>query len=389
MSEINKKILFIRTPPYNINPNSYNIQQIGMGKAFCKRGFDFDFLTFKKGKKKEFIFYDDGKSVGKYIEVSRIRLLRTGINLQICKKSFLSNYDLIIVQEYYQIMSFLVSRNHSHVCIYSGPYWNMFFTKTFSKMYDLFFKNKINKNIKTIYTKSVLANNYLKDKGYEHLFNLGVALDTSKYENVLADTKTNEIVSLMETGKSILYIGNINENKNVNFLVKVFALLHRKDNNLKLILIGKCHQSVKNRIFNIENDNYLIRILSNYSDDLKKSVFHFENIYNSQLQYIYPKARVFVLPSKHEIFGMVMLESMYFGTPVVSSLNGGSSSLISDGENGYVLNNFDTDKWAEKISSIIYNDEKRSLFSQACTKKVRNDNNWEKLVDIIINNEGV
>ena len=389
MNEIRKKILFIRTPPYNINPNSYNIQQIGMGKAFCKRGFDFDFLTFKKGRKNEFVFYNDGKTIGRYIEVPRMKIFRTGVNLKICRKSFLEKYDLVIVQEYYQIMSFLVSRNHDNVCIYSGPYWNIFFTKTFSKIYDLIFKNKINKNIKTIYTKSFLANDYLKNKGYEHLVNLGVALDTSKYENVLVNTDTNKITSLMETSKCILYVGNINENKNVRFLLKVFNSLHEKDSELKLILIGKCCQGMKNRILGIENNDYLNRILNNYSSTLKNAVFQFENVSNTQLQFIYPKARVFVLPSKHEIFGMVMLESMYFGTPVVSSVNGGSTTLIRDGENGYIVNSFDAEIWAEKISLILYNDKIHSSFSGACIQKIKNDFNWEKLVDIIINNEGV
>ena len=55
----NKKVLFVRTPPYDINPNMYNVQQVGMGKAFCKLGYDFDFITFKKKNQKEFVFFEN------------------------------------------------------------------------------------------------------------------------------------------------------------------------------------------------------------------------------------------------------------------------------------------------------------------------------------------
>ena len=43
-----RKILFVRTVPYEFNANTYNVQGFGLGKAFCKLGYDFDFIFQKK-----------------------------------------------------------------------------------------------------------------------------------------------------------------------------------------------------------------------------------------------------------------------------------------------------------------------------------------------------
>ena len=59
-----------------------------------------------------------------------------------------------------------------------------------------------------------------------------------------------------------------------------------------------------------------------------------------------------VFPSNYEIFGMVLLEAMYFDLPVMSSLNGGSDTLITDNIDGIIVNGFDSSVWASKILEL-------------------------------------
>ena len=43
-----KKILYVRTGPYDLNINSYNVQEVGLAKAFCRLGYNIDVIVFKK-----------------------------------------------------------------------------------------------------------------------------------------------------------------------------------------------------------------------------------------------------------------------------------------------------------------------------------------------------
>ena len=101
------KVLFVRTPCGDLNPNTYNNQQIGMGKAFCRMGYDFDFITFKKKDQKEWTFFEYNGCKARWIEKPRKRVFRWGINMSIVDREFLSQYDFVLSQEYYQIMTYL------------------------------------------------------------------------------------------------------------------------------------------------------------------------------------------------------------------------------------------------------------------------------------------
>lgn len=70
------------------------------------------------------------------------------------------------------------------------------------------------------------------------------------------------------------------------------------------------------------------------------------------LSRVYQACTAFLFPSTYEIFGMVLMEAMYFGLPVISCENGGSTMLIKNGINGFVQNELNAEKWAEKLSRL-------------------------------------
>ena len=133
-----KKVLFVRTPPYDLNFGKYNVQQIGMGKAFCEMGIDFDFVTFKKNNCRTWTTFEKNGHKCTVIEVPRFKLFRWGINKKLLDANFLKQYDLVISQEYYQLMTYLISKKTPLTVMYTGPYWNLFHLKISSILYDLF-----------------------------------------------------------------------------------------------------------------------------------------------------------------------------------------------------------------------------------------------------------
>ena len=72
----------------------------------------------------------------------------------------------------------------------------------------------------------------------------------------------------------------------------------------------------------------------------------------------YLSSSVFVLPSRFEGFGLVIIESMACGVPVVAfDCENGPRSIITDGENGFLIPAFDVNLMAEKVMLLMKNQE--------------------------------
>lgn len=107
-----------------------------------------------------------------------------------------------------------------------------------------------------------------------------------------------------------------------------------------------------------------------------------------QIETYYQEAAFFVLPSRDEGFGMVLLEAMAFGIPVVSySCKAGPAEIVTDGQNGFLIVPGDTEAFAEKME-LLMKDEKlrREMGRQAreSTTRFRKEkilDDWEALLD--------
>ncbi|PAF33921.1 glycosyl transferase, partial [Terribacillus saccharophilus] len=87
--------------------------------------------------------------------------------------------------------------------------------------------------------------------------------------------------------------------------------------NTKLLLIGKGKKESTSMYFNEMKEL-----------GIKDQIIYIEQVEQADLKYVYEQSDLFIFPSKVDIFGMVLLESMFFGTPVVSSKNGGAKTII-------------------------------------------------------------
>jgi len=85
---------------------------------------------------------------------------------------------------------------------------------------------------------------------------------------------------------------------------------------------------------------------------------------HDQIQEHYHGAGVFVMPSLIEAFGVVFLEAMASGVPVIGGDVGGTRELIQDGENGLLVRPRDHRALAEKVLSLFQNEEERQKLIQ-------------------------
>ena len=88
---------------------------------------------------------------------------------------------------------------------------------------------------------------------------------------------------------------------------------------------------------------------------------HFlEDLSREELAACYARAEVFALPSRGEGFGLVFLEAMAFGCPVVAAACGGVTDLVEDGVNGLLIPPRDPDRLAETLNRLLHDGELRA-----------------------------
>lgn len=362
-----KRVLYVRSGPYKVNLNSYNLQEVGFSKELCKRGIDCDILYYSDKNKDEIVYEYKDKKVTVFWRKG-IKLLRSGIYPQILKKEFMNKYDLVITTEYSQIMSLLCSKYEPKTVLYNGPYYNLFKIPPMEKIYDLLFVKSINKNMDKIFTKSKIANEYLESKGFTNIDTLGVGLDINVFEQeVEINPSEKKIIDYMKNNKCLLYIGSLDDRKNFRFTLKVFEKVNKINPEIKLVIIGKGKESYVKKSF----DMLSTTIISN--------ILHINQIDNKYLKYIYEESKVFLLPSKLEIFGMVLLEAMYLGAVTMTSVNGGSTTLIKNNVNGIIMEEFSVDEWAYKIIELLNNDEHRNMIKKNAFNTIETQFTWEKI----------
>jgi len=98
----------------------------------------------------------------------------------------------------------------------------------------------------------------------------------------------------------------------------------------------------------------------------------------SDLPRYYGAADVFVLPSRYEPFGIVMLEAMACATPVVATNVGGPASIIESGVNGFLVDPTDVDALARTIEELVQSpDPVRREVGRRGRSTVQADYGWE------------
>ncbi len=102
-----------------------------------------------------------------------------------------------------------------------------------------------------------------------------------------------------------------------------------------------------------------------------------------RLRYYYNAAEALVMPSDYESFGMVALEAMACGTPVIASEVGGLAYLVRDEYNGFHVPVREPEALAARILSILENPETRAAMSRAALASAQ-EYSWAKIADQLL-----
>jgi D-inositol-3-phosphate glycosyltransferase len=101
------------------------------------------------------------------------------------------------------------------------------------------------------------------------------------------------------------------------------------------------------------------------------------------LPYYYSAAEVLVMPSLYESFGMVALEAMACGTPVIASEVGGLGYLVQDGLTGFTIPDSDPGALCDKLSLLLGDAQLRETMGLRAAEYAL-DYAWDKIAKQLI-----
>jgi len=150
-------------------------------------------------------------------------------------------------------------------------------------------------------------------------------------------------------GQVLLGVGRVDDSrKNYSFLLKAFKYLIEMHPRSRLRIVGS-----------ISADSKIVQ--ESIKLDISSYVNFLGEISSIELKKEYENADIFVLTPKQEGLGIVFLEAMSYGLPVVSTKCGGSGGIIQDGVNGYLIEQKDVAGFVGAIGNIL---ESRSTYEE-------------------------
>lgn len=157
--------------------------------------------------------------------------------------------------------------------------------------------------------------------------------------------------------KSMLYVGRLDKRKGIDRLLKLMPTLIRKDHDIKLFIGGT---------------GGLSRWIKDYinSNDLQDNVALLGFIPEEDLNKWYNKVSALIVPSIFEGFGIVAIESMATGTPVIANYTDGLKDIIEHGNNGFFVNFQDLGSASSKIAKYLNQIERQRELISNCLKTV-------------------
>jgi D-inositol-3-phosphate glycosyltransferase len=184
-------------------------------------------------------------------------------------------------------------------------------------------------------------------------------VDTRHFYPIPKD-EAKEVVGVPEDSHTILFVGRIEPLKGIDKLIQAISII-QNNGELRccphnLVIIGG-EPNAKPEDMNAEMSR-----LQDMVEDLgiENFVIFLGKQDQQLLPYYYSASEIVVMPSHYESFGMVALEAMACGTPVVASQVGGLAFLVRDGETGFVVPGNDVQMLAKRLVELIKDKDLRN-----------------------------
>lgn len=172
----------------------------------------------------------------------------------------------------------------------------------------------------------------------------GVGIEINKFKQYSvgnSDDKKEDFI--------LTCIGELNSNKNQEFVIRVMKPLSEQISNVKLLLVGEGNERKR-----------LESLCSKLEIEDRVSFLG----YRKDIPKLLRKTDLLLSVSKREGLPVNVMEAMASGKPIIASNCRGNSDLVQNDVNGYLINDYNIDDYVEKIIKILTDEELYSRFSE-------------------------
>lgn len=215
----------------------------------------------------------------------------------------------------------------------------------------------------------------------DHVTIVPPGVDTCRFYPIPKD-EAKDYIGVSPNDQLLLFVGRIEPLKGIDTLLQAIANIRAMDGGderkINLAIIGG--------EADISEDQMTTEMtrLQRMCDKLGVSdvVSFMGKRSQDELPYYYSAAEAVVVPSLYESFGMVALEAMACGTPVIASQVGGLVFLIQDGVNGFHFPDRDADALCLSLRNLLDDDDTRAMMGAQAAQYALQFS-WENIADQI------
>jgi glycosyltransferase involved in cell wall biosynthesis len=190
-------------------------------------------------------------------------------------------------------------------------------------------------------------------------------VDLEKFNRNIDASDINEKLG---NERKILFVGNLHPNKGVHFLIKSFVLVKSKIDDVKLVIVG---------------DGPLKHCLINLTKrlNLEKDIIFAGFVSDEELPKYYASCDIFASASVLEGFGLIFLEAMALGKPIVAFNLASIPEVV--GNAGILIDQINHEKFANALIELLRNEELYKEKSQIAFNRAKLFS-WEKIAEQFI-----
>lgn len=314
-------------------------------KTFLKSLYSFD-----KRSIKHISVYDDSSNSTKGFSGNKYKFILYFMRSLLTIKNRVYIFSHVNFMPLLIIVKFLFPKANVYLSIYGVEVW-----KEFNYIYKFFFRR-----IKIFYISNYTKDKFCFDNDLNSEFNFiylppAVNIENSSIENSSIENKTDGIVNIL----CLTRLDKEDSYKGVDILIDSIHEL-KLDNPelysiLKVDIVGKGDD--KERLVNYTKLKKVDAAIKFYG-------------YVPSIESFYINCDIFVLPSNGEGFGIVYIEAMLKGKPVIGCCIGGQTDIIDHGVNGLLVNYADIQSLKEAIVILIKSKNTRDKYGRNGYEKV-------------------